>query len=84
MKPDGSIEATGHKYSGTSSNLSDYAWYSANSGGKMHAVGSKSPNDFGIYDMSGNVKKADGYTWYELKSGDWVADDGKSLTIRKN
>ena len=36
------------------------------------------------YDMSGNVKKADGYTWYELKSGDWVADDGKSLTIRKN
>lgn len=55
LKPDGSIEAAGHKYSGTSSNLSDYAWYSANSGGKMHAVGSKSPNDFGIYDMSGNV-----------------------------
>lgn len=36
------------------------------------------------YDISGNVKKADGYTWYELKSGGWVADDGKSLTIRKN
>ena len=36
------------------------------------------------YEASGNVKKNDGYTWYELKSGGWVADDGKSLTIWKS
>ena len=55
LKPDGEIELDGYKYAGTSTNLSDYAWYESNSGGKIHAVGSKKPNDFGLYDMSGNV-----------------------------
>lgn len=31
------------------------AWYSQNSQGKSHASGSKMPNNFGLYDMSGNV-----------------------------
>ena len=31
------------------------AWYYGNSGSKTHPVGTKSPNDLGIYDMSGNV-----------------------------
>ena len=77
LKPDGSIEATGYKYSGTSSSLSDYAWYSANSGGKMHAVGSKSPNDFGIYDMSGNVIEwcQDIYTSYSTGSPELGKDE---------
>ena len=35
--------------------LGDYAWYSKNSDGKTHAVGQKKPNDFGLYDMHGNV-----------------------------
>lgn len=55
LKTDGGIEAIGYKYSGTSTDLSSYAWYSLNSGGQIHAVGSKKPNDFGLYDMSGNV-----------------------------
>ena len=44
-------------YSGTSDldKLGDYAWYSDNSGGISHEVGKKLPNDFGLYDMSGNV-----------------------------
>lgn len=77
LKPDGSIEATGYKYSGTSSSLSDYAWYSGNSGGKMHAVGSKSPNDFGIYDMSGNVIEwcQDIYTSYSTGSPELGKDE---------
>ena len=43
-----------YKYSG-SGNIGDVAWYSSNSGDKTHAVGTKTANELGIYDMSGNV-----------------------------
>jgi formylglycine-generating enzyme required for sulfatase activity len=35
--------------------LGEYAWYDANSGKRMHPVGQKQPNAFGLYDMYGNV-----------------------------
>lgn len=35
--------------------LGEVAWYAANSREKTHAVGTKKPNELGIYDMSGNV-----------------------------
>ena len=50
----GGNRSRGYKYSG-SNNLSDVAWYPDNSGDKAHPVGSKSPNELGLYDMSGNV-----------------------------
>ena len=44
----------GYKYSGGST-LGDVAWYDGNSGSKTHPVGTKAPNELGLYDMSGNV-----------------------------
>ena len=41
-------------YWGNSMN-GDYAWYTSNSSSKSHPVGTKKPNAWGLYDMSGNV-----------------------------
>jgi formylglycine-generating enzyme required for sulfatase activity len=35
----------------------DLGWYLANSGGESHAVKSKAPNAWGLYDMHGNVQE---------------------------
>jgi formylglycine-generating enzyme required for sulfatase activity len=37
------------------SKLGDYAWYKDNDGGKVHPVGQKKPNPWGLYDMCGSV-----------------------------
>ena len=50
----GGIKSRGYKYSG-SDRLNDVAWHKGNSGGYTHPVGTKQPNELGIYDMSGNV-----------------------------
>ena len=50
----GGNNSRGYKYAG-SNNIGDVAWYDNNSGSKTHVVGTKSPNELGIYDMSGNV-----------------------------
>lgn len=50
----GGVRSIGYDYSG-SNNLGSVAWYTDNSDSKTHAVGTKDPNELGIYDMSGNV-----------------------------
>jgi formylglycine-generating enzyme required for sulfatase activity len=50
----GGNNSQGYQYSG-SNNLSSVAWYYDNSGSQPHDVKTKSPNELGIYDMSGNV-----------------------------
>jgi len=50
---------TGNTWSGTSkeAELGDYAWYWENSNGETHPVAQKKPNEWGMYDMSGNVSE---------------------------
>jgi len=50
----GGSKGRGYSYSG-SANLDEVAWHDGNSGGLVHDVGQKKPNELGIYDMSGNA-----------------------------
>ena len=46
---------TAYGFGSDPSELSQHAWYKDNSNKKTHAVGRKSPNAWGLYDMHGNV-----------------------------
>ena len=61
----GGNTSEGYKYSG-SNDIGDVAWYNGNSSSKTHEVGTKNPNELGIYDMSGNV-----YEWCQDRYGSY-------------
>lgn len=50
----GGNQSLGFKYAG-SNNPDEVAWYFNNSSKKINPVGSKMPNELGLFDMSGNV-----------------------------
>jgi formylglycine-generating enzyme required for sulfatase activity len=66
-----------------------YAWYQANDQEQSRPVGSLKPNDFGLFDMQGNVSEwcYDAYDRYPSDSGDPVADapgiDGVQESVKR-
>ena len=58
----GGNQSKGYLYSG-SNNVDEVAWHTNNSGRESQPVGTKAPNELGIYDMSGNVQELC-YDWY--------------------
>lgn len=80
----GGNKSQGYKYSG-SNTLNNVAWYTNNSGSETQPVKQKSPNELGIYDMSGSVREwcQDWYGSYSsISQKNPISSSGSGHVIR--
>ena len=80
----GSAEAETSRYYGQSESLLEhYAWYQSNSKDRSWPVARLKPNDFGLFDMQGNVWEwcYDAHGSYPLDENDEAADQPSSEEV---
>ena len=68
----GGKKSKGYEFSG-SNNIDDVAWYGGASDYETHDVAMKSPNELGLYDMSGNVLELC-QDWYDAYPSEKQSD----------
>jgi formylglycine-generating enzyme required for sulfatase activity len=85
---------TSRAYGESDELLGKYAWYMPNAGNRSWPVGTKKPNDFGLFDMHGNVwnwcqeryadypKGKDGQAFDDIEEGDLRIKDGDFRVLR--
>ena len=89
----GGHQSNDYEYAG-SNNIDEVAWCFNNSNGTTHPVRDKLPNEFGIYDMSGNVSEFCWDNWIDpevevglrvccLKGGGYLSQ-AKVCSLTKN
>ena len=82
-------DSTTKYYSGNNaSDLEKVGWYRGNSGKQTHPVGRKNPNDFGLYDMHGNVMEYCEDKWHSnynaapTDGSAWTTGNSSSRVLR--